>query len=173
MASSGCSWFGSLGYATIVLLVRLSGKRTLAKLNAFDLVVTVALGSTLSSLLLSSDVSFVEGAAGLALLVVLQLVVAWLSVRVPLIRRGGPGGADVLVHDGRLLDDALRQERVTEAEVNQAIRSSGYGGADQIEAVVLETDGSLSVVSRSNAGTGSVLDKVRRPEGPGSWSGWT
>lgn len=151
---------GSLGYATVIVLVRITGKRTLAKLNAFDLVVTVALGSTLSSALLSQDVSYSEGAFALALLAALQLVVAWLSVRVPLVRRAVRSEPTALVRDGRLLGDALKRERVTESEIHQAIRSSGYGGVDQIEAVVLETDGSLSVVSRSHVGAGDALADV-------------
>jgi uncharacterized membrane protein YcaP (DUF421 family) len=57
---------GSAAYAWLVALLRVSGKRTLAKLNAFDLVVTVAFGSTLATILLSSDVSWSEGAAALA-----------------------------------------------------------------------------------------------------------
>lgn len=151
---------GSLGYATVILLVRITGKRTLAKLNAFDLIVTVALGSTLSSVLLSQDVSYSEGALGLALLVALQLLVAWLSVRVPLVRRAVRSEPAMLLRDGRLVKDALRRERVTESEVHQAVRSAGYGGIDQIEAVVLETDGSLSVIPRSNVGSGEALAGV-------------
>lgn len=77
---------GVLAYSALVLLVRVSGKRTLAKMNAFDLVVTIALGSTLASVLLSADVALAEGVLGLTVLITLQLVVAWLSVRVPAIR---------------------------------------------------------------------------------------
>lgn len=70
-----------LVYPTLVLVLRVSGKRTLAKMNAFDLVVTVALGSTLATILLSADVSLAEGLLALVLLVGLQLAVAWVSVR--------------------------------------------------------------------------------------------
>lgn len=83
------SWFGLLrvlvvgvsAYAVLVLFLRLSGKRTLAKLNAFDLVVTVALGSTLSSIILGKSVALLEGVLAMALLIVLQLVITWLAVR--------------------------------------------------------------------------------------------
>ena len=67
---------GASAYVTVVVVLRLSGKRTLAKLNAFDLVVTVALGSTLATILLSSDVSWAEGALALAMLALLQSLVA-------------------------------------------------------------------------------------------------
>jgi len=63
---------GTLAYVTLVLFLRISGKRTLAKLNAFDLVVTVALGSTLSAILLQESIALAEGAAALALLIGLR-----------------------------------------------------------------------------------------------------
>jgi uncharacterized membrane protein YcaP (DUF421 family) len=72
---------GTLAYAALVLLLRISGKRTLSKLNAFDLVVTVALGSTLATVLLSKSVALAEGVLALCLLVSLQYAIAWLSVR--------------------------------------------------------------------------------------------
>ena len=52
---------GGVRHSALILFLRLSGKRTLAKLNAFDLVVTVALGSTLSSVILSKSVALLEG----------------------------------------------------------------------------------------------------------------
>lgn len=70
---------GAVSYATLIAVLRLSGKRTLSQLNAFDFIVTVALGSTLATILLSSDVAFVEGLTALLLLAGLQLVVAWVS----------------------------------------------------------------------------------------------
>lgn len=72
---------GSLAYATLVLFLRISGKRTLAKLNAFDLVVTVALGSTLSAIILQENTALAEGTTALALLILLQFSVTFLSVR--------------------------------------------------------------------------------------------
>ncbi len=72
---------GVLAYVSLVVFVRISGKRTLPKMNAFDLVVTVALGSTLATILLSKDVPLAEGLLALALLIGLQYLIAWLSIR--------------------------------------------------------------------------------------------
>ena len=72
---------GTVTYLALVLVLRVSGKRTLAKLNAFDLVVTVALGSTLATVLLSADVSFATGMTALVVLVAAQFLIAWLTVR--------------------------------------------------------------------------------------------
>ena len=72
---------GLASYAALVILLRISGKRTLSKMNAFDFVVTVALGSTLASVLLSRDVPLVEGVTAFGLLLLVQFVITWLSVR--------------------------------------------------------------------------------------------
>lgn len=137
---------GPVAYVALVLLLRISGKRTLAKLNAFDLVVTVALGSTLASVLLSSQVSVAEGVLALFLLVGLQYVVAWTQVRVPAVRRVVKSEPTLVYRDG-FLDDALRRQRVTREEVVQAARTQGHGDLDAVAAVVLETDGSFSVLT--------------------------
>lgn len=137
---------GAATYLLLIVLLRASGKRTLSKLNAFDLVVTVAMGSTLSSVLLSSDVSVAEGAAGFLLLVAGQFVVARLSIasaRFAQLVRSQPR---LLLRDGRLLEEALRAERVTRGEVMAALRQAGMGRVEQAGAVVLESDGSLSVL---------------------------
>jgi uncharacterized membrane protein YcaP (DUF421 family) len=91
---------GALAYPALILMLRWSGKRTLAKLNAFDLVVTVALGSTLATILLSADVSLAEGVTALALLVTLQFTVAWWSARIRLVRRTVKSEPTLLLHRG-------------------------------------------------------------------------
>lgn len=72
---------GSLAYAGTIVLLRVSGNRTLSKMNSFDLVVTVAFGSTLSSVLIDSAISLAEGLVAIALLVMLQFLITWCSVR--------------------------------------------------------------------------------------------
>ena len=154
---------GTAAYVTLVVVLRLSGKRTLAKLNAFDLVVTIALGSTLATILLSADVSWSEGAAALALLALLQLVVAWTSARLPKGRSVINARPTLVLRDGEPLHDVLREQRMTLGELRQGVRSSGSGSLADLAAVVLESDGSLSVVSRSKLGDGSSLEDVHRP----------
>ena len=147
---------GVLAYSGLILLLRVTGKRTLSKMNAFDFVVTVALGSTLASVLLSKDVSLAQGVLALALLIGLQLLITWLSVRIRWVRRLVTGEPSLLLYRGELLDDALRRTRVTRDEVRAAIRGAGLATLDQAEAVVLETDGSFSVVQSGADTAGST-----------------
>jgi uncharacterized membrane protein YcaP (DUF421 family) len=136
---------GSLAYVSLIALLRISGKRTLSKMNAFDLVVTVALGSTLATVLLSKDVSLAEGILAFGLLVFLQFLVSWTSVRSKRIESWVKAEPRLLFRDGEFLTRAMKAERVTADEVLAAIRQNGPGNPDLVQAVVLETDGSMSV----------------------------
>ena len=153
---------GTLAYVVLVALLRISGKRTLTKLNAFDLVVTVALGSTLATVLLSKSVALVEGVLALALLVFLQYAITWLSVRSARFQGLIKAEPTLLLHRGRLLEGAMREQRVTRAEVLAALRASGAAEVGEIAAAVLETDGSISVVPDAAQETPSTLGTVQR-----------
>ena len=152
---------GTAAYAFLVVVIRASGKRTLAQLNAFDFVVTVALGSTLATIILSSDVSWTEGAVALALLVVLQYVVSQLR-RLRGGRKALTAEPTLLVRDGDFLDDQIARHRLTHADIRQTIRSSGVGDLNDVAAVILESDGSMSVITASTLGDGSTLEDVPR-----------
>lgn len=154
---------GAVSYATLVGVLRLSGKRTLGQLNAFDFIITVALGSTLATILLSSDVAYFEGLAALVLLAGLQFVVAWISATWPGARSVITAKPVALVLDGQLQEDELRRNRLTESEVLQAVRGSGSGDLSSVAAVVLETNGKLSVIPSSTLGNGSALKGVAGP----------
>lgn len=153
---------GATSYLTLILVLRVSGKRTLSQLNAFDFVVTVALGSILATILLSSDVSWAEGTAALVLLAALQFTLAWSTSRWRALRSVVTSSPRLLLREGVLDAEALRKARLSPAEVRQAVRSSGSGDVADIAAVVLEGDGSLSVITRSQLGDGSALEDVRR-----------
>jgi uncharacterized membrane protein YcaP (DUF421 family) len=137
---------GVLAYAGLVIFLRVSGKRTLSKLNAFDLVVTVALGSTLATILLDEKVALAEGLAAFGTLIMLQFGVTWTSVRWRGWRRAVRSEPAVLARAGAFVDSAMRRERVTEDEVMSAVRSSGGRDIAQVEVVILESDGSLTAV---------------------------
>lgn len=139
---------GMCAYAGLVVVLRISGKRTLSKMNAFDLVVTVALGSTLATVLLAKDVALAEGITAFVLLAGVQYAVTWTSLRSRRVRRWVKSEPQALLRDGQMIDCALHDERITQDEVEAAIRRAGYPGPDSIALVMLETDGSMSVIAR-------------------------
>jgi uncharacterized membrane protein YcaP (DUF421 family) len=155
---------GTLAYISLVLILRISGKRTLTKLNAFDLVVTVALGSTLATVLLSKSVALAEGILAMALLVFLQFVITWSSVRSPWFQELVKSEPTLIMHQGRFLDGAMRAQRITREEVIAALRSNGVADAADATAVVLETDGSIAVIKEAAPDSARpTLDAVQKP----------
>lgn len=138
-------------YVSLVAILRLSGKRTLSQMNAFDFIVTVALGSTLATILLSSEISLIEGVVALALLVLLQFVLTWTSQRVKFVAALVKSEPTALVYRGNLLREAMRRERVLEVEIDAAVRENGYSGTREVDLVVLETDGTFSVIRTLSA----------------------
>jgi uncharacterized membrane protein YcaP (DUF421 family) len=125
---------------------RIHRRRCARPLNAFDLVVTVALGSTLSTVVLSKDQSLAEGAVALGLLVGWQYVIAWLCVRAHWARRIFNAQPALLFHNKEFLEHALRRQRVTNEQVRAAVLSEGFQDMRHMAAIVLETDGSFSVI---------------------------
>ncbi len=138
---------GVLAYAGLLVILRTSGKRTLSKMNAFDLIVTVALGSMLSTILMSRQTGLADGLTGLAVLVALQYAVAWLSIRSPGFKKLIKSEPTLLFFQGEFLERAMREQRVVKDEVLTAIRQSGTVRLSEVRAVVLETDGSFTVVT--------------------------
>lgn len=147
-------------YAGLIVLLRLSGKRSLTKLNVFDFVITVALGSTLASILLSKDVDWSEGMAAFLMLIGLQWLVAYAALKSTLVRRALKSEPCMLLEHGKYMEAALREERVTRAEIDAVIRQAGFGDPSFIAWVVLESDGSFSVISENQAGSGRAMNSV-------------
>lgn len=136
---------GVLSYLFLILFLRISGKRTLSKMNAFDFIVTVALGSTLATILLNKQIALAEGLLALLLLITLQFCVTWLAVRSPRLESLVKNEPALLMHLGEFLPRAMRRERVTESEIRSALRGSGFADLQPQLSVVLETDGTFSV----------------------------
>jgi uncharacterized membrane protein YcaP (DUF421 family) len=140
---------GPLAYTSMVILLRVSGKRTLSKMNAFDLVVTISLGSVLATILTDRTLALLTGVTVIAVLIACQFVITALSVRLPAVERFVKAEPSLLVRNSRLLPEAMRRSRVTEREVVAAVREAGVASLSDVAEAVLETDGSVTVVPAS------------------------
>lgn len=135
-----------IAYVALIAFLRISGKRTLAKMNAFDLVVTVALGSTLASVLTSKSLPLADGLLALGLLIALQYAVASFTIRFRWFERLVKSTPVAVFRDGEFDHDAMFRERLARDEVLMAIRSAGVHDLGGVFMVVLETDGSFNVL---------------------------
>ncbi|SDY10285.1 DUF421 domain-containing protein [Hymenobacter psychrophilus] len=155
---------GVLAYVGLILLLRTSGKRTLSKMNAFDLIVTVALGSTLASTVLNKSVALADGLLGMGLLIGLQYGITWLSVRYSAVDKLVKAEPTLLVYQGRFLHAVMKAERVTEGEILTSLRERGIASLADAAAVVLENDGTLNALQHEAPDAShSALSDVPKP----------
>lgn len=155
------TFLGAIAYVFIIFMLRISGKRTLAKWNSFDFVVTIAFGSILASILLSTKDTFGQGLLGFGLLILFQFIITWIAVRSSWVQKLIKAEPALLLYKGQLKHDILKRERVAEGEVLAALRASGVGAIEDVDAVVLETDGSFSVIKDLSNSTASTLKDVK------------
>ncbi|MEC3874349.1 DUF421 domain-containing protein [Chryseobacterium salviniae] len=153
-----------IAFVTLFLFIRISGKRTLAKFNAFDFVVTVTLGSVLAYMMLA-QVNLTEGTVVLLLIIAMQLLFAKLSRRSVVIERLLNASPKLLFYKGSYLENNMEKELVTRQEILASIRQKGIGNVDDVLAVVIEANGDLSVIKKShNSNTNSSLKGIESHE---------
>jgi len=151
-----------IAFITLFLFVRISGKRTLAKLNAFDFVVSIALGSTLSDMMLAT-VPVVEGAVVLFLIILLQYTFAWLARSSATMEKIINTEPHVVFYDNHFLEKTMLREGITQEEIYAAIRSSGTDQIDDVKAVIMELNGTMTVVKKSTVAGPSSMDDLKIP----------
>lgn len=142
---------GVIGYAALVLFLRLSGKRTLSRMNAYDMVMTMALGSVLTKAMLSADQSLSETVFAIALLIFLQFAVSFAAFRWSWAAFLATPKPSVLFHDGLFVQSALKAERVRRSEIEDAVKEKGMSDMTGVDAVILGANGELSVLAKHNA----------------------
>lgn len=136
-----------LAYVSMVFLLRISGKRTLSKMNAFDFVVTIALGSILASTALNKNIAIAEGGICFAILIFLQFIISWLSVRFKFVKNIVTSQPVLLLYKGHLNKEIIKKERIALNEIYVAARKKGFDNLENIDAIVLETTGDISVMA--------------------------
>ena len=158
-----------VGFIALIIILRFSGKRTLSKMNVFEFVCVVAVGSVFAGAIIDKNVTLAEGLVALTTLVIVQTLLAAIaarSERFELLLNGEP---TLLLSHGKFLHRAMKKERVTEEEVRAAIREQGITRVEDVDAVVMENDGSLTVAyNRKNPGGTSLVDATSPGEGRGS-----
>jgi uncharacterized membrane protein YcaP (DUF421 family) len=155
-------------YIFLLVLLRLSGKRTISKMNAFDFAITVAFGSTLSTTILEKRVALLDGCLGLTMLVGLQFAVTWMTVHSKTFDHLIKHAPTALFFRGEYCADTMRKERVAKDEILSAVREYGLASMEDVEAVVLETDATFSVVRKSAKRSTSLSDVDGIPKPPGA-----
>jgi uncharacterized membrane protein YcaP (DUF421 family) len=144
-------------YASVLLGIRVAGRRTLSQLSAFDAVVTIALGSLLASTAVSSDPSYAQGVTALVTLLSLQLAVGALRRRFRVVRRVLDFPPVTVIREGE--EQHWRQgvfgPQMTTDELHSMLRSHGIFDPSEAQTAVLEPNGELSVRRRARGDDGA------------------
>jgi uncharacterized membrane protein YcaP (DUF421 family) len=133
-------------YAFLLVGLRLAGKRELGQLNPFDLVVLLVLSNTVQNAIIGNDNSLVGGLIGAIVLLALNYVVVRFLFLHPKLDRLAEGNPVILVKDGKILDDRLKRELITRAELSSAMRRQGVSDIRQVDCARLEVGGALTFV---------------------------
>lgn len=149
---------GLMAYTSVIVIIRASGKRSLSQLNAFDFVVTVAIGSILASILINRNVTITQGITAFLVLMIMQYIITKLSVHSSLVSKYIKASPSLLFHNGEFHYENMKKERIVETEIKQAIRSNGSGDMADVKAVIIETDGSLSIINKKSGEENIDLD---------------
>ena len=148
-----------LVYAFVVLVLRVMGKRSASKMNNFDWIVTIAMGAIVGSSIVRRDTVLMESFVAIGVLLSLQYALTSATAKWGAVSRKVRLSPTLLVYDGEMIERAMAATRVTHEEVKGAARAAGHSDLADVRAVVLETNGSLSVVGASGSGE-NLLDEL-------------
>lgn len=132
-------------YLVLIVLLRLFGKRELAQLNPFDLVVLLSLSNTVQNAIIGDDNSITGGIIGAFSLLAINWVVVRILYATPRLNRMLEGRATVLIRDGKIDHDAVRREALTHEELVEVIHRQGFERMGQVRKCVLEPNGTFYV----------------------------
>ncbi|HET7573423.1 MAG TPA: YetF domain-containing protein [Gaiellaceae bacterium] len=146
-------------YGGLLVLLHLAGKRSLAQLNSFDLVVLLLLSNVVQNAIIGSDDSLAGGLLGAAILVAANALLVRFAFMSPRFGKALQGGSTTLFADGEVDERALRRTAITREELVAGLRRQGLELAD-VERVVLEPEGALNATPRPKPGIEDVLRKL-------------
>ncbi|PKG64690.1 MULTISPECIES: DUF421 domain-containing protein [Pseudoalteromonas] len=149
-------------YPFLILATHLLGKRSFAKMNNFDWIITVAVGSILGSAILLKDVVIVEVLVAVSLLLFLQYLLTWISAHFSTFDKVVKTSPQLVFFDGEYIEAAMKDTRLTSTEVEGSVRKAGFGDLSTVMAVVFEADGELSIVPKSEK-YDQLIMKLRNP----------
>ena len=137
-----------LVYIFLLVGLRLAGKRELAQLNAFDLIVLLTLSNTVQNAIIGSDNSVSGGFIGAATLLAVNYLVVRVSHRNKKLDRLIEGRADILMRNGKIVEEHLERELISHAQLQAAARKQGISSLHDVERCVLEPTGTITFVQK-------------------------
>ena len=140
-------------YVGLIIILRISGNRTLSKMNSFDFIITIALGSTFASAILDKSIALLDTLLAFAVLTGLQFTTTWLTVRSKKINELVKSRPVLLYWNNDYLDESMKKAHITKSEVLAGMREQGFSSLDEVGFVVLEANGKIVAARKGDAST--------------------
>ncbi len=137
-------------FVVMGVVIRVSGKRQIAQLSAFDLILLVTMGDLVGQTILQEDYSLTAGILAVVSFAVLSILMGWLAFFVPGSRALLQGQPTIVIRDGVVDDKVTRHEMLPHAELLEAAREAGIRDLRDVELAVMEVDGSFSFFNRDD-----------------------
>ena len=137
-------------YGFLLVLLRLTGKRQIGQLAPFDLVLLLVLSNAVQNSMNGGDNSLAGGLVSAVTLVALNYGIGYATFRNKRLERLIEGRPQLVIHDGHIFEDVMRRAKLTHHELASALRQSGCSCPQDVQAAILENNGSISVVMRSD-----------------------
>jgi uncharacterized membrane protein YcaP (DUF421 family) len=135
-------------YLFLIVGLRLSGKRELAQLNPFDLVVLLTLSNTVQNAIIGDDNSLLGGLIGATALLAINYLTVRFMFHHPRLERLVEGGPVALVKHGKICKNHLRRELISTAELQAAARRQGFDSLREVDEAILESGGTISFLRK-------------------------
>lgn len=135
-------------YVTVLLLLRVAGKRELGQMSVIDLVVILVIANAVQNAMNGGDNSLIGGIIAAATLVAMNVLLERIGRRIPFFSRLFIEEPTLLLQDGAVIQAHLDREHVEREEIEMAAREHGIASLDDVSAAILEPDGSISIIPR-------------------------
>lgn len=141
----------TLAYISMVVFLRSSGKRTLTKMNAFDLIITIALGSALAAVALNKNIPLADGMLAFLVLIGIQFCLTWLSVRSEKVKNFIRSSPTLLFYNDKFLEAEMQRQRMTHEEVFMTARKQNITDLNEISLIILEPTGDITIIIKNDS----------------------
>jgi len=140
---------GVVVYLFLLIILRITGKRQVGQLAPFDLVLLLVLSNAVQNSMNAGDNSLLGGLISATTLVALNYLVGFATFNNKKLEALIEGRPQVIIHNGKVLEDVLAKAQLTHHELNAALRAAGCACAEEVQAAILENNGSISVLPRA------------------------
>jgi len=134
-------------YLFIVIAIRLFGKKELAQLSVVDLVFILLISNAVQNAMVGPDATLSGGLLAATTLFVVNYLLKYLQYRFPQFGKIVQGDATMLIYQGKMIESHMKKVRISDAELMEAVREHGVESVKEVDLVIMEVDGSISVLS--------------------------